>query len=180
MDTAFQDRPKSLSTIWEEKGLSRAGYSRHSLALSELEEIPHLHTQLHKLGSNPKGAQGGLLQRAFRGANGLGLSVPPPTSVIAKQTSEAGSRFLHDVVRNQIALTGSPGPRSAPLCSQIISQNLMSVNSCLFEKKQMSDESFETGVCLKKIIFLVKGLFVPYGNKISTDPSGAGSRGSQD
>lgn len=32
--------PKALSTIWEEKGPSRAGYSRHSLALSEPRRAP--------------------------------------------------------------------------------------------------------------------------------------------
>lgn len=60
-----------------------------------------------------------------------------------------------------------------PLCSQIMSQNLMSVNSCLFEKKQMSDESCKTGVYLEKIILLMKELFVSCGNKISIDTSGA-------
>lgn len=49
----------------------------------------------------------------------------------------------------------------------------MSVNSCLFEKKQMSDESCKTGVYLEKIILLMKELFVSCGNRISIDTSGA-------
>lgn len=38
----------------------------------------------------------------------------------------------------------------------------------------------DCGICLEKIVFLVKGLLVPCGNKISTNPSGVRSGGSLD